>query len=439
MYTDLRFVKKCQFIENNDKNGVVYWIGTRGGTSSWVNPGAKSWIRCDASSLMRDSEPAHALCGRISVRCVTQPVENSWFSVDLKNIYVSPTHYSLRHYISWDTEALRNWVLEGSFEGHGWVTLRAHKDDASLNHKGAVATWELRSKGARYRVFRIRQTGVNSNNHLYNSLSGFEIYGDVFQIGYPQPRQADTKTLAKLGETEKQQALQFDCSLTGEVPWDNKDDSQPQTQTQQTPGQMSVADEDQDMAMLRELARQEKQRLIHHLSGGNGYSFYYSKDFDENGILHFLATDWRTALWRNPAETGVVTVTSSRLAKDSVPATTICGREVKRCVCMAEKNNWFIVDFRTIYIRITHYSLRHYDSWDTECLRNWYLEGSNDLSKFKIIHTHTNDTGLNGKGSTHTWQVDSKEKRYRAFRIRQYEKNSNSHWVMIYISFLFFF
>jgi hypothetical protein len=365
---------------------------------------------------------------------VTQPLENSWFSVDLTNIYVSPTHYALRHYISWDTEALRNWLLEASFDGHSWTTLRAHKDDASLSHKGAVATWELRCKGARYRVFRIRQTGLNSNNHLYNSLSGFEVYGDVFQIGYPQPKQLDSKTLAKLGEKERQQALQFDCSLTGEVPWDNNEEPQQATQqatktdtkTESTAG----GDEDQDMAFLREMARQEKQRLIHHLSAGNGYPFYYAKDLDENGILHFLATDWRTAPWRNPAESGVITVTSSRLAKDSVPATAICGHEIQRCVCMAEKNNWFMVDFRTIYVRLTHYTIRHYDTWDTECLRNWYLEGTNDLKKFRVIYTHTDDKALYGKGATHTWQIDSKEKRYRAFRIRQFEKNSNKHWYL---------
>ncbi len=62
-------------------------------------------------------------------------------------------------------------------------TLRAHRNDTSLNHKGAVATWPIWSKGAKYKCFRIRQIGVNSNKHYYLSCSGFEIYGDVYQIG----------------------------------------------------------------------------------------------------------------------------------------------------------------------------------------------------------------------------------------------------------------
>eukprot|EP01084_Bolivina_argentea_P250100 418904_1 len=421
----LKYLTSCKFEQNNDKKGVIYYVGTRGGRSNWVNPGARKWVVTEASSLMRDSTPVHALCGRISVRCVTQPLENSWMKIDLKNFYCVPTHYSLRHYISWDTEALRNWILEASFDGHSWQTLRAHRNDASLNHKGAVATWELRAKGAKYRCFRMRQIGVNSNKHYYLSCSGFEIYGDIFQIAYANPKQnANPKNS---GEHNK--ANTFDASLTGQVPWDNEEDN-PAANEQNDAGVGDADEESQDMALLREMARQEKQRLIHHLSAGNGYPFYYTKDFDECGILHFLGTDWRTAPWKNPAEMGVVTVTSSRLGKDSTPATGMCGREVVRCVCMAEKNNWFMIDFRNLYIRVTHYTLRHYDSWDTECLRNWYLEGSNDLKKFKIIKEHKKDKSLFGKGSTHTWSVDTKAKRYRAFRIRQFGHNSNKHWYL---------
>merc|ERR1719216_27357 len=250
-------------------------------------------------------------------------------------------------------------------------------------------------------------------------------------MAYANPKQPQNVKALNNGEENNA----FDASLTGQVPWDNADDNDMQSASvaadEQTSGGSGAADEEnQDMALLREMARQEKQRLIHHLSAGNGYPFYYTKDFDECGILHFLGTDWRTAPWKNPAEMGVVTVTSSRLGKDSAPATAICGRSVVRCVCMAEKNNWFMIDFRNLYIRLTHYTLRHYDSWDTECLRNWYLEGSNDLKKFKIIKEHKKDKSLFGKGAAHTWQVDTKGKRYRAYRIRQFGHNSNKHWYL---------
>lgn len=34
-----------------------------------------------------------------------------------------------RHYSSWDTECLRNWVLEGSNDALKWTTLMHHRDD----------------------------------------------------------------------------------------------------------------------------------------------------------------------------------------------------------------------------------------------------------------------------------------------------------------------
>jgi len=89
-----------------------------------------------------------------------------------------------------------------------------------------------------------------------------------------------------------------------------------------------------------------------------------------------------------------------------------------------------MVDFRNLYVCPTRYTLKHYDSWDTECLRNWVLEASNDLKKFKTIIEHKQDKGLNGKGGTFTWELDTKGKRYRAFRIRQTGYNSNKHWYL---------
>ena len=61
---------------------------------------------------MHDSQPAHALLGREAVRCVTKPQEKSYFIIDFSPRRIRPTHYTLRHYNSWDTEALRNWRLE---------------------------------------------------------------------------------------------------------------------------------------------------------------------------------------------------------------------------------------------------------------------------------------------------------------------------------------
>lgn len=70
--------------------------------------------------------------GRLSecVRCVTSATPNMWFQVDFKDKIIRPSHYTIKHYNSWDTEALRNWVLEGSMDAQKWVLIKEHKNDA---------------------------------------------------------------------------------------------------------------------------------------------------------------------------------------------------------------------------------------------------------------------------------------------------------------------
>ena len=47
-------------------------------------------------------------------------------------VYILPTHYTLRHYASFDTECLRNWTLEDSIDSTDgingqWILLSRYK------------------------------------------------------------------------------------------------------------------------------------------------------------------------------------------------------------------------------------------------------------------------------------------------------------------------
>jgi len=81
---------------------------------------------------------------------------------------------------SWDTEALRDWKLQGSNDGKKWTKLLSHKQDASLDRKGATKTWVIPKPKKSYQMFRLLQTGKNSNNHWYMALSSVELYGKVY-------------------------------------------------------------------------------------------------------------------------------------------------------------------------------------------------------------------------------------------------------------------
>ena len=107
--------------------------------------------------------------------------------------------------------------------------------------------------------------------------------------------------------------------------------------------------------------------------------FEYNSDFDENGLLYFIGTDYGLkSSWTNPAEKGIVEVDSSSLYKYSEPLTHLGGRIAVYCKTKDIPNSWMKGDLKNIKIRLTQYTLRHFDFMDRYALRYWNLEGSND-------------------------------------------------------------
>ena len=69
---------------------------------------------------------------------------------------------------------------------------------------------------------------------------------------------------------------------------------------------------------------------------------------DENGIVYFLGTNWKTDEWKNPAlERGVIQVSSSRLAKDSAPAWSVTDVNPSITVKVQETSKFFSVFRKT--------------------------------------------------------------------------------------------
>lgn len=78
-------------------------------------------------------------------------------------------------------DCLRNWVLTASNDAHDWVTLKRHKMDESLNGPFATSSWDVEAhEGGPWRHFRIVQTGHNSSSHNFLSISGIELYGELY-------------------------------------------------------------------------------------------------------------------------------------------------------------------------------------------------------------------------------------------------------------------
>lgn len=171
-----------------DEEGLMYYIGSNGGTCEWVNPAQYGLVQVTSSEgktlpygklediLSRDS---------VSVNCHTKDNKKAWFAIDL-GVYIIPNAYTLRHARGYGRSALRNWMLQGSKDGVTWTMLVTHSDDKSLVEPGSTATWPIvcaPDEMQGFRHIRIQQNGRNASGQThYLSLSGFEIYGRVVSI-----------------------------------------------------------------------------------------------------------------------------------------------------------------------------------------------------------------------------------------------------------------
>ena len=167
-----------------DTNGLLYWIGTNGGTAQdWVNPATYGLV------VVTSSEGRSLPYGKLedilsrdanALNCHTNDDRRAWFAIDL-GVWLQPTAYTLRHARGYGRSALRSWQLQGSRDGVNWVVLSEHRGDERLGEPGSTATWKIEGGAAvagGVRHVRIQQYGRNASAQThYLSLSGFEIYG----------------------------------------------------------------------------------------------------------------------------------------------------------------------------------------------------------------------------------------------------------------------
>lgn len=145
------------------------------------------------TSIHCETGTADLLINYTNCCCNLSSAANSTVTLDLYNLEVMITRYSLRHTDSRyksiflcihplirDSECLRNWTLAGSKDGGStWTILSTHTNDAALAVKSAMASWPVDAKNQYYTQFRIQQTGKNSSNSDYLSMAGMELYGYV--------------------------------------------------------------------------------------------------------------------------------------------------------------------------------------------------------------------------------------------------------------------
>ena len=160
--------------------------------------------------------------------------------------------------------------------------------------------------------------------------------------------------------------------------------------------------------------------------------FEYEHDFDANGILFAIGTDFGNIDYKNPL--GKVKFDWQDLMSNGDHDTGFVGRDDHGATVRTDgqKDVWYCLDFDKYRIKATRYTLRScYDSGRQRAL-NWELQASNDKQNWICLKKHTKiklEKGVsdNGYSSVHTWSVDNHNDNdfYQYFRV--YIKNWKAH------------
>ncbi|OHT05566.1 hypothetical protein TRFO_26633 [Tritrichomonas foetus] len=164
--------------EDNGHHGIIYGLTQEG----WLEEN----VLVASSSASESSHSVNELLNEdINRYYQSQNEDNSWISFDFKERKVKLTHYKLRSGRKTGSgfgnndkfgDKIKNWVLECSNDGKEWINL-----DTKTNYSSGwsmVSTNEVTCEDF-YRFFRLRNTGLNSNNNYSLVISCIDFYGYI--------------------------------------------------------------------------------------------------------------------------------------------------------------------------------------------------------------------------------------------------------------------
>jgi len=173
-------VKEYKFTSLNDKEGIIYWLGTKGNTIQWTYPVAITLSTPFPSSqpaerALFSCNPSHLSGSGWCNRGSTTPV---FFVVNFKTHIIQPTSYSLSY--SGSCCKPNNWKLQGSNNEANWDNLTTHVDGPLKNE--STRNWGITTQNY-YQYFRIYCDGPDMSGHCYCfHVGAFEIYGFLKDI-----------------------------------------------------------------------------------------------------------------------------------------------------------------------------------------------------------------------------------------------------------------
>lgn len=152
-----------------------------------------------------------------------------------------------------------------------------------------------------------------------------------------------------------------------------------------------------------------------------GKTLNYVSDGDVNGLLYWLGTNEGVSAWVNPQSNSKIVVTSTTLSFGSM--LNISDRTTTRIGTDNATNAFVQIEIvGAKKLNCNFYSIRTQIS-NSEHLRSWRLEGSNDNLSWVVLDTQTNNTTLNSESAWVSLPATSTT-HYKYFKVIQTALNS---------------
>lgn len=139
----------------------------------------------------------------------------------------------------------------------------------------------------------------------------------------------------------------------------------------------------------------------------------YDCDFDANGLIYLLGTDYNTKEFYPPIDKIIIKTYGLRKGR----AINFIDRNNVNTFTYSHPKAYIRLDLgQNVILKLSSYTLKHGFTSNHDSLRNWKLNASNDGSNWDCLIEHVNDENLNGEFATHTWHIEN-DTYYRYFSI----------------------
>jgi hypothetical protein len=167
-------------LDTVNNQGVVYWLGTNKGTSTYTNAHNLGVVTCSWIGN-GTGVPADTVNRNVSGENVhTTSTTNSWWKIDIgtsnTNRRLQPTYMRCKNRSLTDQTPI-NGIVQGSNDDTNWTTVGGFTSGVFSAAADSWTTLQLSPTLGAFRYFKLQLTSTNTNATWYLCIAEYELFG----------------------------------------------------------------------------------------------------------------------------------------------------------------------------------------------------------------------------------------------------------------------